>query len=251
MPSFLFCPRQQLQQLPQGVRRPHHGVRHKHCDGRGTTRPPLPPPSHFLTSKNLRPTSFRAVEGSGGGGDIGERAAAARAAFLCCRCSGFSLCAQAGRCCWWRWQLAVFLILAGGGVGCAWCDNTLSPPRPVGGRASQTVSPGSPVGEYSPWKETSKSTHARRRPGEGAPSENHELCDRKFTCPRRRPRGDTHASPSYPIRSPQTLGKPSSDTLKGPSENPPQTPSKDPRKTLLRHPQRTHGKPSPQGPLGS
>lgn len=125
MPSFLFCPRQQLQQIPQGVRRPHHGVRHKHCDGRGTTGPPLPPPSHFLTSENLRPTSLRAVEGSGGGGDIRERAAAARAAFLCSRCSGFSLCAQAGRCCWWRRQLAVFLILAGGGVGCAWVVVTI------------------------------------------------------------------------------------------------------------------------------
>ena len=100
------------------------------------------------------------------------------------------------------------------------CDNTLSPPHPVGGRASQTVSPGSPVGEYPPRKETPKSTHARRRPGEGAPSDKHELCDRKFTCPRRRPRGDTHASPSYPIRSPRTLGKPSSDTLKGPTGSP-------------------------------
>jgi len=121
---------------------------------------------------------------------------------------------------------------------CTLCDNTLSPPHPVGGRASQTVSPGSPVGEYPPRKETPKSTHARRRPGEGAPSDKHELCDRKFTCPRRRPRGDTHALPSYPVRSPRTLRKPSSDTLKGPSENPPQIPSKDPRKTL------------PSGPMG-
>ena len=121
-------------------------------------------------------------------------------------------------------------------VWCAECDNTLSPPHPVEGKASQTVSPGGPVGEYPPRKETPKSTHARRRPGAGAPSDKHKLCDRKFTCPRRRPRGDTHASPSYPIRSPRTLGKPSSDTLKGPSETLPQTPSKDPRKTLLRHP---------------
>ena len=82
------------------------------------------------------------------------------------------------------------------------------------------MSPGSPVGEYPPWKETPKSTHARRRPGEGAPSDRHELCDRKFTCLRRRPRGDIHAPPSYPIRSPRTLGKPSSDTLKGPTESP-------------------------------
>jgi len=112
------------------------------------------------------------------------------------------------------------------------------------------VSPGSPVGEYPPRKETPKSTHARSRPGEGAPSGKHELCDRKFTCPRRRPRGDTHASPSYPVRSPRTLGKPSSGALKGPSENPPQTPSRDPGKTLLRYPQRTLGKPSPPGPWG-
>jgi len=100
------------------------------------------------------------------------------------------------------------------------------------------VSPGSPVGEYPPRKKPPKSTHARRRPGEGAPSNKHELCDRKFTCPRRRPRGDTHASSSYPIRSPLTLGNPSSDTLKGPLENPPQTPSKDPRKTLPSGPTR-------------
>jgi len=112
------------------------------------------------------------------------------------------------------------------------------------------VSPGSPVGEYSPRKESPKSTHARRRPVEGAPSDKHELCDRKFTCPRRRPRGDTHDSPSYSVRSPRTLGKPSSDTLKGPSENPPQTPSRDTRKPLLRYPQRTLGKPSPPGPWG-
>jgi len=100
------------------------------------------------------------------------------------------------------------------------------------------VSPGSPVGEYPPLKKTPKSTHARRRPGEGAPSDKNELCDRKFTCPRRWPRGDTHASPSYPIRSPWTPGQPSSDTLKGPSENPPQNFLKDPRKNL------------PSGPTG-
>jgi len=111
------------------------------------------------------------------------------------------------------------------------CDNTISPPHPIGGRTNQTVSPGSPVGKYPPRKETPKSTHARRRPGGDAPSEKHESCDRNFTCPRQRPRGNTHASPSYDVRSPQTLQKPPSDTLKGPSENPPQTPSKDPRKT--------------------
>jgi len=59
------------------------------------------------------------------------------------------------------------------------------------------VSPGIPVGEYPPRKKTPKSTHGRRRPGEGAPSDKHELCERKFTCPRRRSRGATHASPSY------------------------------------------------------
>ena len=101
------------------------------------------------------------------------------------------------------------------------CDNMPSQPHPVGGKASQTVSPGSPVGEYPPRKETPESTHARRRPGEDAPSDKHELCDRKFTCPRRGPRGDTHASPSYPVRSPQTLRKPPSDILQGPSEDPP------------------------------
>jgi len=98
-------------------------------------------------------------------------------------------------------------------------DNTLSPPHLVGGRASQTVSPGSPVGEYPPRKNTPISTHARRRPGGGAPSDRHELCDWTFTFLRSRTRGNTHASPSYPVRSPQTLRKPPSDTLKGPSEN--------------------------------
>jgi len=83
------------------------------------------------------------------------------------------------------------------------------------------VSPGSPVGEYLPRKETLKSTHPRRRPGEDAPSDKHELCDRKFTCPRRGPGRDTHASPSYPVRSPQKLRKPPSDTLKGRREDPP------------------------------
>jgi len=101
------------------------------------------------------------------------------------------------------------------------CDNTPSQPHSVGGKKSQAVSAGSPVGEYPPRKETPKSTHARRRPGEDAPSDKHELCDRTFTCPRRRPQGNTHASPSYPVRSPQTLQKPPSDTLKEPSENPP------------------------------
>jgi len=101
------------------------------------------------------------------------------------------------------------------------CDTTPSQPHPVGGKASQAVSSGSPGGEYPPRKETPKSTHARRRPGEDAPSAKHGLCDRKFTCPRRGPRGDTHTSPSYPVRSPQTLRKPPSDTLQGPSEDPP------------------------------
>jgi len=106
-------------------------------------------------------------------------------------------------------------------MGWTMCDNTPSQTHPVGRRASQAVSQGSPVGEYPPRKETPKSTHARRRPGQDAPSNKHELCDRTFTFPRRRPRGSTHASPSYPVRSPQTLQKPPSDTLKGPSENPP------------------------------
>ena len=112
------------------------------------------------------------------------------------------------------------------------CDNKLSPAHPVWKRASQIVSPGSPVGEVLPRKKFPKSTHARRRPGERALSDKHKLCDRKFTFPRRRPRGNTHASTSYPVRFPRTLGKHSSDTLKGPSENPLQTPSKDPREAL-------------------
>jgi len=119
------------------------------------------------------------------------------------------------------------------------CDNTPSLPHPVGGNASRAVSPGSPVGEYPPRKETPKSTHARRRPGEDTPSDKHELCDRKFTCPRRGPRGNTHASPSYPVRSPQTLRKP-----------PLRHPQGTLRKPSLRHPQRNLRKPSPQGTWG-
>jgi len=110
------------------------------------------------------------------------------------------------------------------------CDNTPSQPHAVGGEASQNWSPGSPVGEYPPRKKTPKSTHARRRPGEDAPSGKHELCDRKFTFSRQRPRGSTHASPSYPLQSPSVPLRP--------SENPPQTPSKDPQK------------PSSEGPWG-
>jgi len=68
------------------------------------------------------------------------------------------------------------------------------------------------------------STNARRRPEEDARSDKHELCDRKFTCPRRRPRGNTPDSPSYPVRFPQTLLKPPlrhpQGTLRKPSENP-------------------------------
>ena len=120
------------------------------------------------------------------------------------------------------------------------CDNTLSQPHPLGRKASQAVSPGSPVWEYPPRMETPKSTHARRRPGEDAPSDKHELCDRRITCSRRRPRGNTHASPCDPFRSRQTLRK-----------SPLQTRSKDPQKTVRepprRHPQRNLRKPSPQG----
>ena len=90
------------------------------------------------------------------------------------------------------------------------------------------MSSGSPFGEYPPRKETPKSTHARRRPGEGAPSVKHELCHRNSTCPRRRPRGDTHASLCYPLRTPsvplQPSVKKSSDTLRGPSETLPPGP---------------------------
>jgi len=130
------------------------------------------------------------------------------------------------------------------------CDNTLSAPHLVGDSASQTVSSGSPVGEYPPRKKFPKSTHARRRTEGDASSDKHELWDRNVICLPQRPRGTTHASLSYPVRSPQTLRKPSADPLKRPPENPPQRPSKDPRKTLLRNPQRTLGEQSPQGPWG-
>jgi len=130
------------------------------------------------------------------------------------------------------------------------CDNTLSAPHLVGDSASQTVSSGSPVGEYPPRKKFPKSTHARRRTEGDASSDKHELWDRNVICLPQRPRGTTHASLSYPVRSPQTLRKPSADplkktprkpsseTLKGPSENPTQKPSKDPRRTV------------PSGPMG-
>jgi len=60
------------------------------------------------------------------------------------------------------------------------CDKTPSQPHRVGGKQSQSVSSGSPVGEYPPLKETSKSTHARRRPGKGATSDTRELCERRL-----------------------------------------------------------------------
>jgi len=103
------------------------------------------------------------------------------------------------------------------------CDNTPSQPHPVGEKASQAVSPGSPVGEHPPRKKPPKTTHARRRPGEDAPSGNYKLCDRKSTCPRRRPRSNIHTSPSYPVHSPSVPLRP--------SENAPQKPSKDPQKS--------------------
>ena len=84
------------------------------------------------------------------------------------------------------------------------------------------MSSGIPVGEYPPRKKTPKSTHERRRPGEGAPSDKDELCDRQFTYPSRRPRGDTYASPCYPLQTPsarlQPSGKTPSNTLREPSE---------------------------------
>jgi len=100
------------------------------------------------------------------------------------------------------------------------------PTHPFGGKTSQTVSPGSPVGKYPPRKEAPKSTHKQRRPRGDAQSDKHELCDRKFPFPRRRPPGDPHGSPSYPVRSPRTLQSPPSHTRQGPSES---------------HPLRTHG----------
>jgi len=100
------------------------------------------------------------------------------------------------------------------------CDNTPSQPHPVGGKASQAVSLCSPDGEYPPRKDTPKSTHARRQPGDDAPSDKHEFCDRKFPCLRRRLRGNTHASPSYPLCTPsvplQPSGSTPSDTLRNP-----------------------------------
>jgi len=148
-----------------------------------------------------------------------------------------------GHTCTWAWKSTHRVVRASTtrppGVVGANCDNTPSLPHPVGGKASQAVSPGSPVGEYPPRKETPNSTHARRRPGEDAPSDKRELCDRKFTCPRRGPRGNTHASPSYPIRSPQTLRK-----------TPPQTPSRDPQKTLPQTPSKEPQKTLPSGHMG-
>jgi len=100
---------------------------------------------------------------------------------------------------------------------------TTRPANPTqgGGNAGQAVAPGSPVPEYPPRKKTPNSTRARRRPRRDAPSDEHELCDRMFPFSCRRPRGNTHTSLSYPVRSPQTLRKPPSDTLKGPSGNRP------------------------------
>jgi len=81
------------------------------------------------------------------------------------------------------------------------CDNTPSQPQSVEKKASQTVSPSSPVGEYPPRRETLKSTHARRRPGEDAPSGKHDLRDRKFTCAGRGRPGNNPALPLYPLHT--------------------------------------------------
>jgi len=90
-------------------------------------------------------------------------------------------------------------------------DNMPIQNHPIAGKARQTMSQGSPVGEFPPRKETPKSTHARRRPGEDAPRDKHEVCDRKLSFPLQSPRGNTHASPSYPLHTPsvplQTLRK--------------------------------------------
>jgi len=115
---------------------------------------------------------------------------------------------------------------------CQYCDNTLSPPHPVGGRASQTVSPGSPVAEYPPQKKNPKSTLARRRPGEGAPSDEPSCVTGGLLAQVEGLEATLAPHPLIPF------------VPLGPSENPFQTPSKDSRKTLLRHPQRTIGKPS-------
>jgi len=100
----------------------------------------------------------------------------------------------------------------------AHCDNMPSHSHPAGEKARQTVSPGSPVGEYPPRKDAPRSTHARRRQGEDTPREKHEVGDRKFTCPRQSPRGNIHASPSYPLHTPVVPLQPSrkhpSDTLR-------------------------------------
>jgi len=127
----------------------------------------------------------------------------------------------------WRWRRA-WLGLGGGskawrwrrGGTWRWCDNTRSQPHPIGGKASQTVSSGSPVGEYPPRKESPKSTPARCRPGEGAPSDRPELCDRKYTFPRRRPRGDTHASPTETPLGPLPDGPPARSPPSSPGNHP-------------------------------
>jgi len=100
----------------------------------------------------------------------------------------------------------------GGNPAGTWCDNTLSAPHPVGGRASQTVSPGSPVGEYPPRKKTPKSTHARRRPGEGAPATNTSCVTGSLLA---RVEGLEATLTSHPLIPSVPLG---------PSENPPQRP---------------------------
>jgi len=104
-------------------------------------------------------------------------------------------------------------------------------------------------GNTRPGKKKPKSTHTRRRPGEGAPSDKHELWTGRLlarvegleaTLTLRPlipsvPLGPSENPPQTPSKDPR---KPSSDTLNGPSENPPQTPLKCPRKTL------------PSGPTG-
>ena len=109
------------------------------------------------------------------------------------------------------------------------CDNMPSQPHTVRGKTSQAVSPSSPVGGYPPRKKAPKSTHARRRPGEDAQSDKHELCDRTLLA---RVEGlEVTLTPRPLIPS----------TARPFHSDPQRTPLRDPQRTLRNPPLRAHG----------
>jgi len=110
------------------------------------------------------------------------------------------------------------------------CDNTPSHPHPVGGKASQTVSSGSPVGAYSPGRKP-RGAHTHGVDRGKAPRATNTSCVTGILLAR--VEGLEATLPPRPLILSTPLPSPSS-----PQETPPQTPSEDPQE------------PFPQGPSG-